>query len=208
VARGDQEDLVLNDTTRYRGSNQVVLQADLDRGKQGIAEVKFLGGSPRGVRNFRFPQPKPMADSKGRSATIAIAARQKNVQQVRNLQGLYRLADGNERLLPKLPFKKDVSLDIGKIRKVEVTARKGGEAEWWMKLGGGRGSPPRERNVRGRLAAWSVSARVLAEDLGRAADELAGLCLGGYRPISELRSCSLRSSRPKHRTGSRTGSLA
>jgi hypothetical protein len=40
VARGDQEDLVLNDTTRYRGSNQAVLQADLDRGKQGIAEVK------------------------------------------------------------------------------------------------------------------------------------------------------------------------
>jgi hypothetical protein len=45
VARGDQEALVLNGTTRYRGSTQVVLQADLDHGQQGIAEVKFPGVS-------------------------------------------------------------------------------------------------------------------------------------------------------------------
>src|SRR5579884_2721031 len=76
VAAGDKpyRDLVLKGTTKYRGINKVVIEAEVDKGDLGVAELKFLGGVPKGVKGIRFPAPKPAAAAPaGRVAVITIA---------------------------------------------------------------------------------------------------------------------------------------
>ena len=53
--------------------------------------------------------------------TIAEKAK-KNTQKVTDLQALYRFADGSERLLPTLLFKKTLKIDLGKVVKLRAVA--------------------------------------------------------------------------------------
>ena len=56
-------------------------------------------------------------------------------QKAADLQPLYKLADGSERLLPTLMFKKTLKLDLGKIQKLRAAEGAEGEgAEWEVKL--------------------------------------------------------------------------
>ncbi|HZY90456.1 MAG TPA: hypothetical protein VFE78_36880, partial [Gemmataceae bacterium] len=98
----------LTGTTKYRRINKLVIEAEVDRGEQGVAELKFLGGVPRGIRGVRFPPPKaPAAAPAGRPALVVSADGEvKTTHKVADLLPLYRLADGGERLLPTLMFRK------------------------------------------------------------------------------------------------------
>ncbi len=126
IALGDKADgdLTLTGTTKYDGINKITLEAEVDKGEAGVAEVKYQGGTARGVRAFRFPPPKPAADAKGRPAFISIEDRdEKHAEQVADLQPLYRLGEGGERLLPTLFFKKTLKLDLGKLARLHVEGR-------------------------------------------------------------------------------------
>jgi hypothetical protein len=117
-------DLKVNGSTKYMGINKVTIEAEVDKGDAGIAEVKYQGGVARGVRAVRFPAPKPAGEVKGRPAFVAIEDKEtKHAEQVFDLQPLYRLADGGERLLPTLMFKKTLKLDVGKIARLRATGR-------------------------------------------------------------------------------------
>jgi hypothetical protein len=141
VATGPKPDgdEVLTGSTKYRRINKLVIEAEVDRGEQGIAEIKFLGGLPRGIRGVRFPPPKaPAAAPAGRPAAVVSAdGEAKSTHKVADLQPLYQLADGGERLLPTLMFRKTLKLDVAKIAKI-VTAGNENDPSWQvtMKAGG------------------------------------------------------------------------
>jgi hypothetical protein len=117
-------DLKLTGTTKFTGINKVTIEAEVDKGEAGIAEVKYQGGAARGVRALRFPTPKPAPEVKGRPAFVAIEDKEtKHAEQVFDLQPLYRFADGGERLLPTLLFKKTLKLDVSKIARLRADAR-------------------------------------------------------------------------------------
>jgi hypothetical protein len=118
-------DLKLTGSTKYTGINKITLEAEVDKGDAGIADVKFQGGIAKGgVRAIRFPTPKAAPDVKGRSAFVAIEDKEeKHSEQLADLQPLYRLADGSERLLPTLMFKKTLKLDVSKIARLHAEGR-------------------------------------------------------------------------------------
>src|SRR5256885_5795100 len=62
-------------------------------------------------RAIRFPAPKPPAAAAAGRAAFVLGEDKKNVQKVADLQPLYEFADGTERLLPTLLFKKTLKLD-------------------------------------------------------------------------------------------------
>lgn len=124
----------LTGATRFKGINKLTIEAEVDRGERGIAEVKFLGGVPKGVRGVRFPAAKALAAPKGRPASVTVAdGKEKAVFTVFDLQPLYRLADGGERLLPTLMFRKTLKVDVGTVQKITVGEGKGEDAEWQVK---------------------------------------------------------------------------
>ena len=141
VATGAKPDAdeVLTGTTKYRRINKLVLEAEVDRGEQGVAEIKFLGGLPRGIRGVRFPPPKaPAAAPAGRPAVVVSAdGDAKTTHKVADLLPLYQLADGSERLLPTLMFRKTLKLDVAKIAKIATTGNEN-DPSWQvtMKAGG------------------------------------------------------------------------
>jgi hypothetical protein len=131
LASGGTEE-TLTGTTKFRGINKLTIEAEVDKGDMGVAEIKFLGGVPKGIRSLTFPTPKAApADKAGRTATITIADKQKIVQKAQELLPLYRLPDGSERLLPTIMFKKTLKIDIAKVTKLHlVEGSKGEEVEW------------------------------------------------------------------------------
>jgi hypothetical protein len=134
VAMGDGKDESLTGTTKFRGINKITIEAEVDKGDMGIAEVKFLGGMPKGIRSLTFPKPKaPAGQKEGRSATITVADKQKIVQKASDVQALYRLPDGSERLLSTVMFKKTLKVDLAKVAKLHmVEGAKGEEVEWMV----------------------------------------------------------------------------
>jgi hypothetical protein len=140
VALGEKADgdLTLTGSTAFVGINQFTIEAEVDKGEAGIADVKFQGGGAKGMRAVRFPSPRPAADVKGRPAFTAIEyKKKKHAEQLADLQPLYRLSDGSERLLPTLMFKKTLKLDVAKIARLQAEghAAEGTECRVTMKDG-------------------------------------------------------------------------
>ncbi|HKI37302.1 MAG TPA: hypothetical protein VKA46_35945 [Gemmataceae bacterium] len=123
-------DLQLTGSTGYVGINTITIEAEVDKGDAGIADVKYQAGVPKGVRAIRFPSPKPSGEDKGRPAFIALEYKKKKTSEdVFDLQPLYRLADKSERLLPTLPFKKTLKLDVSKMAHLVAVGYDGDDTE-------------------------------------------------------------------------------
>jgi hypothetical protein len=125
-------DVVLTGTSKYKGTNKLALEAEADRGEKGVAAVKYLAGSTGGIKSVRFGAPRGLAAPTGRGAAVTVVdKKQKNVQPAVDLQALYRLASGSERLLPYLVFKKTYKVELGAIQKVTAApGAKPDEPEW------------------------------------------------------------------------------
>jgi hypothetical protein len=122
-------------STKYKRINKLVIEAEVDKGDLGIAEVKYLGGVPRGIRSVRFPAPKaaPPVPQGRRVLVVSDDGKNKTSQhKVVDLLPLYRLPDGVEKLLPTIMFRKTLKLDVGKIKK--IAAVRGGESGWQVAL--------------------------------------------------------------------------
>jgi hypothetical protein len=120
AAAGDKADAeeALTGTTKYKGINKLTIEAEVDKGDLGVGEVKFLGGVPKGIRAVRFPAPKALPAPTGRTATVTVAGSTTNTQKATDLQPLYLFADGTERVLPTLFFKKTLKVNIAKLKKL------------------------------------------------------------------------------------------
>ncbi len=121
VAAGPKtiDDVTLTGPTGYKGINKVVLEAEVDKGEMGVAEFKYLGGIPKGIRGLRFPSAtEPPSAPAGRTATVTTVYKEKKTTcKVADLQPLYRTA-GGEQLSPVLWFKKTLKVDVSKIQKI------------------------------------------------------------------------------------------
>lgn len=135
-------DEVLNGTTKYKGTNKLAIEAEADKGDMGVAAVKYLGGSKDGgIKGVRFPSPQGVAPPAGRAATVTVIDKmQKNVQNAVDLQPLYRMQDGSERLTSFLVFKKTYKLELAMLQKVTATpGAKPDEPEWTISVKEGEG---------------------------------------------------------------------
>ena len=112
-----EDEVVLSGTTEY-GDNQVTIEAEVDKGDLGVAEVVYKGGVAKGIKEIRFPPPKADAAAAGRPALVTVADKKtKNNFKALDLQALYR-SDGAEKVLPTLMFKKTVKIDFAKVNKI------------------------------------------------------------------------------------------
>lgn len=117
----DSDSVELTGSTRFKGINKLTIEAEADLGDLGVADVKFQGGIPTGgIRSLTFPAPKAVAAAPaGRGATVTPEDKKdKEPHKVSDLQPIYRQADGRQKLLPFLMFKKTVKLDVAKIQKL------------------------------------------------------------------------------------------
>jgi hypothetical protein len=115
VAAADK-DLTVTGTTRFNNINRLTIEGDADLGDLGFASVKLHGGNPKGgITGVRFPRAQPVVPFKGVTAVIVGEDKARPRHEVADLTALYHLADGTERLVPRLFFKKTVKLDLAKL---------------------------------------------------------------------------------------------
>jgi hypothetical protein len=134
-----EEALTLTGATKYKRINKLAIEAEVDKGDLGIAEVKYLGGYPRGIRGVRFPTPKanpPVPEGRRVLVVSADGKNKKTTHKVVDLLPLYRLPDGGEKLLPTLLFKKTLKLDVAKIKKIATAGAEEGAWQVTLKDGG------------------------------------------------------------------------
>lgn len=135
---GDKEDAEekLVGSTQYQRINKLTIEAEVDKGDLGVAEVKYLGGTAKGIKGVRFPAAKaPEAAPAGRPAVVVNVDRQKKTEhKVTDLLPLYRTPDGGQRLTPVLMFKKTLRLDVNKIQKIRASERDAEGTEWLVTL--------------------------------------------------------------------------
>jgi hypothetical protein len=175
-------DVMLTGSTQYAGINKLTVEAEVDKGDAGIAEVKFQGGVVRGVRAIRFPAPKPAPAAKGRPAFVAVADKdEKSDEELVDLLPLYRLPDGSERLLPTLMFKKTLKLDVGKIARFQAEGR---EAD---------GTTCRVTTKDGEDQTYTLLKTATIDDKPATLEGLVGKVRGGYKlfPASTFASMHL-----------------
>ncbi len=123
VAGGEkpEQDVTLTGSTKFQGINKLTIEAEVDKGTLGVAEVKFFGGTANGIRGIRFPAPKPVAGPAGKAARVTIQDKTKHTDDVTDVQVLYQLAGGKEVVSPLLFFKKTIKIDVGQLKKLTST---------------------------------------------------------------------------------------
>jgi hypothetical protein len=136
-----EDTATLTGLTKFQGINKLVIEAEVDKGELGVAEVKFLGGVPKGINGLKFPPgaAKIEAPPEGRPAAVMTKDGEnkgKTAHKVSDLQPLYRVA-GGETLSPLVFFKKTLKIDVAKINKISVTDPGGAEPVWVVSLKGG-----------------------------------------------------------------------
>lgn len=128
-----EDDASLTGTTKFRATNKLTIEAEVDKGDLGVAAVKFQGGVKNGIKGVRFPAPKALEAPKGRIATLTIQQdkAKKSTEKVYDLKPLY-LTSAGEKASPILMFKKTIKLDVAKITK--LVPAEGDEKEWTVTL--------------------------------------------------------------------------
>ena len=131
-----ENDVELLGITRFRGTNKLTIEAEVDKGELGVASVKYFGGIPTGIRAIRFPNPKAAPAATGRPAqvTVNLDGKKKATEKVTDLQVLYRTGRG-EKLSPILLFKKTIKLDVAKLQKMVAVESEGTEWQLTLKKG-------------------------------------------------------------------------
>jgi len=126
-----EEDLVLTGTTAYRGINKLTLRAEVDMGKDGVAEVTFQGGMPKGVKAVKFPEPKVEPAKPGRPAVVTTIDRDvKKTYEVTDLRALYQMRSGQERVESILMFRKTLKVDLETVKKITANSEEGDDVVW------------------------------------------------------------------------------
>jgi hypothetical protein len=137
----DGETGTLTGSTKYTGINKLTLEGEMDLGELGKAALKFQGGTPRSVKSFQFPDPRPLPAPVGRPAVITAKDKDKTKHKVSDLRALYQAGRGQERLSNLLMFKATVKIDLAKLqqlRRVESEEKNGGGYDFEVTLKSGK----------------------------------------------------------------------
>jgi hypothetical protein len=112
--------------------NKLTIEAEVDKGDLGLAEVKYIGGDEKGIKAVKFPPPKVESLAKGRPALLTTKkdSSGSTEHKIYDFQPLFRFADGHETLSTTLFFKKTLKIDLAKLTKVTRTAGEGNETVW------------------------------------------------------------------------------
>jgi hypothetical protein len=135
VATGMEE--TFTGSTKYKKINKLVLAAEVDKGDLGIADVRYLGGVPRGIRGIRFPAPAAVAAAPAGRAAVVVSADGKNktTHKVSDLLAMYQVSENRQRLLPTLAFRKTLKIDLAKVKKITAGGEgEGAEPTWQVQL--------------------------------------------------------------------------
>ncbi len=135
VATGSKadDDVKLTGLTKFLKINKIIIEAEVDKGDLGLAEVKFLGGVPKGgMKGIRFPAPKAAdAPAAGRPAVVTSSDRTGTAKhKVTDLQPLYRTGEARERTSPLLFFKKTLKVDVAKVKSIVASAPDDEDKGW------------------------------------------------------------------------------
>jgi hypothetical protein len=131
--KGDDNE-VLTGTTRFERVNKLAIDCEVDKGDLGVAEVRYLGGTSRGIRGLRFQAPKVVEYRAGRPAVVTTRGKNSSELKVDDLQALYRFSNGYERVVPLLMFKKTLKVDVSKIKKFTAAGADDDELTWQVQL--------------------------------------------------------------------------
>ncbi len=115
-------DQPLEGSIRYQGINQIVIEAEIDKGAAGIVELKYRGGPlAGGIRGVKLPAAKPGPKLSGDKifVTIADGNKKEAAQPVYELQALYRIGK-TEKTLTWVMFKKTFKVELSKIKKMSL----------------------------------------------------------------------------------------
>jgi hypothetical protein len=134
TSRKPEQDVELTGSTRFDRVNKIAIEAEVDNGDAGIADVKFIGGTQKGLKSVRFTAPKPGEPPAGRPAAITTTGKMPSTHKVTDLQALYRLASGYERLSPLLMFKKTYKIELSKISRIESAGAEDMDGAWQVHL--------------------------------------------------------------------------
>jgi hypothetical protein len=112
----------LEGSIRYQGINQIVIEAEVDKGAAGVVELKYRGGAlAGGIRGIKFTGAKAGPKLAGDRIFVAITDGNKKeaAEPVYGLQALYRI-EKTEKTLPWVMFKKTFKADVAKIKKMSL----------------------------------------------------------------------------------------
>lgn len=110
----------LEGSIRYQGINQIVIEAEMDKGEAGTVELKYKGGSLKGgIKGVKFPNAKAGAAPTGDKlfVTIVDGKKSEGTRAVHQLQALYRIEKG-EKTQSWVMFKKTFKVELTKIKKL------------------------------------------------------------------------------------------
>jgi hypothetical protein len=130
-----EDEAKLTGLTKYLKINKIIIEAEVDKGDLGLAEIKFLGGVQKGgIRGIRFPAPKvEAAPAGGRPAVVTSADRTgKATHKVTDVLPLYRFAEGREQTATLLFFKKTLKIDVAKIKSIVLNSAPDEEDKGWQ----------------------------------------------------------------------------
>lgn len=137
VATSDkkEEDMVLTGSAaEYVGINTISIQAEVDKGELGVAEVKYRGGVKGGIKGLRFESPAPLKAPEGRTASVTILNQgEKVTTKVHDVHALYRVGLASQEKLSRLLFfRKTIRIGLDKLQMIKSADKTG--KEWSMTL--------------------------------------------------------------------------
>jgi hypothetical protein len=113
----------LEGSIRFKEINQVTMEAEVDKGTAGVVELKYKGGQLQGgIKSVKFSGAKAGPELTGEKMYLRIAdAKHKTeAQVVYQVQALYKLDKGEEKLSPVLMFKKTFKVELAQIQSMHV----------------------------------------------------------------------------------------
>lgn len=133
-------------TLRYEGFNNITIEAEIDQGKTGIAEVKYKGGVLKGgIRSIQFPAAKAAdKEPEGKEFFFSVPSEPTKkggpppptIHSIKNVKPLYKTPTGEEKPLTYLMFKKTLKVEFDTVTALKMGPRDGkdGSIECEVKL--------------------------------------------------------------------------
>jgi hypothetical protein len=111
----------LQGSIKYKQVNQVVIEAEVDKGEAGVLAVKYRGGQLQaGIKAVRLPGAKQAPAPTGDKVFVTLAEKGATAEPAYNLKALYRVPDGKEKLSTTLMFKVSFKVDLAQLTRLKL----------------------------------------------------------------------------------------
>ena len=111
----------LEGSIRFKQINQIVIEAEVDKGDAGVVALKYRGGQLQGgIKSVKFAGAKPGTAPAGDAMYVSIIEKGGKPEPVHQLQALYKFADGKEKLSSTLMFKVSYKVDLAQVTRLKL----------------------------------------------------------------------------------------